>query len=353
MTAPAVRVLVVDDSALFRRQVCAILEADPRLAVAGTARDGREAVRRTLELQPDVITMDYAMPVMDGISALREIMARAPTPVIMFSALTAEGASVTLDALAAGAADYLPKIRGREGAVRGQLARELCDKILTIAAARRNFEGAAQTAAGLLGAERVAPPVHLQPAARDYRLLLLGGSTGAPLALQGILRQLPADFPLPVLVIVHMPASITPCFVERLGDQCAIRVEEAATGVVPRPGTAYLVPGGCQVALEDNDGPRFRVDAGDPGTRYRPSLDIGFAQAARCYDGKVLAIVLTGMGSDGVEGARALKEHGATVWAQDEASSVVYGIPMAVAGARLADEILNLAEIPRRILQEV
>lgn len=350
-----VRVLVVDDSALFRRRVCAILEAEPQIEVAGTARDGREAVRRALELKPDVITMDYAMPVMDGISAVREIMARAPTPVIMFSALTAEGASVTLDALAAGAADYLPKFRGRGGEadVEEDLARELCDKILTIAAGRGHFSAAAQAAAGLLGTEPVAPAGGVRRSAKRFELLTLGGSTGAPLALQGILRQLPADFPLPILVMVHMPAPITPCFVERLGDQCAIRVEEAATGVVPQGGTAYLVPGGCQVGLRGNGEPRFLVDEGDPGARYRPSLDIGFAEAARCYHGKVLAIVLTGMGSDGVEGARVLKEHGATVWAQDEASSVVYGIPMAVAGARLADEILNLAEIPRRILQEV
>lgn len=335
----AIRVLVVDDSAFFRKRLTELLSLDPKIEVIGSASDGQQAIEQTLALKPDVITLDYEMPVLDGISALRRIMQKRPTPVLMFSSLTHEGARVTLDALAAGAVDFLPKNFAELATRPQQVQQLLCSRIYAIAQSRQ---------LPLLGSM----PAHQQtslaatkaPLPRAYKLVIIGSSTGGPVALQRILRELPADFPAPLLLIQHMPASFTSAFAERLNAACKIAVKEAEDGDFLRPGRALLAPGGRQLLLTAQQ--RVRLVNGDERQSYRPSVDISFAAAANGYGNKVLALVLTGMGSDGCEGARLLKKAGSQVWVQDEASCVINGMPQAVVKAGLADAVYSLADLP-------
>lgn len=359
-----VRVLVVDDSGFFRRRVTEMLEGDARLQVIGTAVDGRDAVAKTRQLNPDVITMDIEMPVMDGITAVRRIMSATPKPVLMFSSLTHEGAQATFEALEAGAVDYLPKNFDDISKNRDEVARVLRQRVWSIGirglprqvgmaqplAARQT---AVASAAAAPAPTPAAPP--RRPARRiDCKVVAIGTSTGGPVALQQVLSQLPANFPVPIVLIQHMPASFTAAFAKRLDQMCALNVREAADGDLLKPGTALLAPGGRQMLVESRgDQMRVSVRDSDPGQNYKPCVDLTFNSIARAAPGKCLAVVLTGMGADGREGARALKQGGSTVWAQDEASSVIYGMPMAIAQAGLADQVLALGEVAPRLLESV
>ena len=371
-----VKVLVVDDSGFFRRRVKEILEADPRIEVVGTATNGQEAVEQTLALHPDVITMDYEMPVMDGITAVRQIMQRQPTPVVMFSSLTYEGARVSLDALDAGAADYLPKNFEDISRNPDKVRQLLCDRVHALARSNRrslgfsaptaatppSSAGYATSAAATPAARAPARPLSApaQPAAepsrrsaaprkRSYKLVAIGTSTGGPVALQKVLTQLPADFPAPLLLIQHMPGTFTKAFAERLDRLCRITVREAEDGDTLRPGLALLAPGGKQMMLDSRG--VIRILPGDERLNYKPSVDVTFGSAAKVLQNQVLGIILTGMGADGREGARMLKQAGSSIWAQDEASCVIYGMPMAVAKANLADGIYDLDEIGRYLAE--
>ncbi len=382
-----VKILVVDDSGFFRRRLTEILSSDSSIEVVGTASNGREAIEQTLALRPDVITMDYEMPVMDGITAVRNIMQRCPTPVLMFSSLTHEGARVTLDALDAGAVDYLPKNFEDISRNPQKVKQMLCDKIHVLAASNRRAwtrgstvtvpvsstapvkkempaspapnprtenavphssvrarvpVTAARTMAGQ-ASETVAAASLSSPKRKAYRLVAIGTSTGGPVALQRVLTQLPADFPAPIVIIQHMPAAFTHAFAERLNKLCKIDVKQAEEGDVLRPGLALLAPGGKQMMIDTRG--TVRVLPGDDRLNYKPCVDITFGSAAKVFQDKVLAVVLTGMGADGREGARMLKQVGSQVWAQDEASCVIYGMPMAVVKANLADAIYSLDDI--------
>jgi two-component system chemotaxis response regulator CheB len=345
------KVLVVDDSAFFRKRIVEILASDPHIEVVGTAVDGRDAIRQVALLKPDVVTMDIEMPVMDGITAVRRIMAIQPTPVLMFSSLSYEGAQATLDALDAGALDFLPKrfddiTRDREQAKRILRARvrQLAAQKLAKPVAATRMAGA-PTAGSLAAAPR---RVRGEEAGRlaQAQLVAIASSTGGPVALQQVLTALPENFPLPILLVQHMPASFTPAFANRLDQQCAIHVKEAADGDVLRAGTAYLAPGGRQLILQQRLGQvKVHIEDGDPALHYKPCADVTFSSVASVYGGKVQAVVLTGMGADGREGARALKKAGASVWAQDEATCVIYGMPQAVVEAGITDQVLGLPEI--------
>ncbi|MFS2127679.1 protein-glutamate methylesterase/protein-glutamine glutaminase [Pseudomonas sp. Pseusp97] len=363
----AVKVLVVDDSGFFRRRVSEILSADPQIQVVGTATNGREAIDQALALKPDVITMDYEMPLMDGITAVRTIMQRCPTPVLMFSSLTHEGARVTLDALDAGAVDYLPKNFEDISRNPDKVRQLLCEKVHTIAKSNRRFAayssspaapastpaaGAARTTApaASTGSHAPAAPAAATSAApkrKPYRLVAIGTSTGGPVALQRVLTQLPANFPAPLVLIQHMPAAFTKAFAERLDKLCRITVKEAEDGDILRPGVALLAPGGKQMMVDARGA--VRILPGDERLNYKPCVDVTFGSASKAYGDKVLAVVLTGMGADGREGARMLKQGGAQVWAQDEASCVIYGMPMAIAKAGLADAVYSLDDIGRHL----
>ncbi|BAU75674.1 protein-glutamate methylesterase/protein-glutamine glutaminase [Metapseudomonas furukawaii] len=363
----AVKVLVVDDSGFFRRRVSEILASDPNIQVVGTATNGREAIDQALALKPDVITMDYEMPMMDGITAVRHIMQRCPTPVLMFSSLTHEGARVTLDALDAGAVDFLPKNFEDISRTPEKVKQLLCEKVHSIARSNRRYSSfgtsslptpATAPSPGLSARSSPAPaaanpaaPVASSPAPKrkGYRLVAIGTSTGGPVALQRVLTQLPANFPAPLVLIQHMPAAFTKAFAERLDKLCRISVKEAEDGDVLRPGLALLAPGGKQMMVDTRG--VVRILPGDERLNYKPCVDITFGSAAKAYSDKVLAVVLTGMGADGREGARLLKQGGSQVWAQDEASCVIYGMPMAVVKANLADAVYSLDDIGRHLVE--
>lgn len=352
-----IRVLVVDDSGFFRRRIVEILEADPSLQVIGTATNGREAIQKVMELKPDIVTMDIEMPVMDGITAVRRIMKIQPTPVLMFSSLSYEGAQATLDALDAGALDFLPKRFDEFSQDREEAKRILRARVRQIGARGLGAKPASAAPANPTATPRPAVATRRATAPQrqgDYRLVAIGSSTGGPVALQQVLTQLPADFPLPILLIQHMPATFTPAFAQRLNQQCQIRVKEAEDGELLVKGTAYLAPGGRQMGLTDRGGKvLIRIYDGDPSQHYRPSVDLAFSSAAEIFAGQVLSVVMTGMGADGREGARSLKKAGSTVWAQDEASCVIYGMPAAIVEANLADQILALSEIGRELAKTV
>lgn len=393
-----IRVLVVDDSSFFRRRLTEILSQDAELEVIATANNGKEAVEKALALRPDVITMDIEMPVMDGISAVREILKVQRTPILMFSSLTHEGAKATLDALEAGAIDFLPKKFEDIARDKAEAADVLRQRVKTVARRRvisrpsSTIGSASSTLASRtaplsgsnattatpraplaqsLAARALAERAELQSKAAEraepqrggsfdssgktYKLVAIGTSTGGPVALQQIITALPANFPLPVVLIQHMPAAFTGAFASRLNGLAKIEVKEAADNDVLRPGVAYLAPGGKQMLLDGNENQaRLRVREDDsPRITFKPSVDITFGTAAKVFNDKVLAIVLTGMGSDGREGCRLLKQSGSRIWSQDEASCVVYGMPQAVTAAGLTDVEVALSDVAARIVAEV
>ncbi|KAB7660816.1 protein-glutamate methylesterase/protein-glutamine glutaminase [Plesiomonas shigelloides] len=372
-----IKVLVVDDSVFFRRRVSEILNSHPQLEVIDTANNGKEALEKVQQLRPDVVTMDIEMPVMNGIDAAREIMRVRPTPILMFSSLTHEGAKATLDALDAGAVDFLPKkfediARDREEAItllqqrvisisRHRVRPLLSQRPATSSLSASRTPATSNSATPLRAAAPAAENRPVRPAALNtrrsgkvYQLVAIGTSTGGPVALQNILTKLPGNFPHPILLIQHMPATFTAAFASRLNNLCQINVKEAADGDVVQPGTAYLAPGGKQMVLDGRPGAmRIRILDGGERMNYKPCVDITFASCARQYRDKVLAVVLTGMGADGRDGAKLLHEQGATIWAQDEESCVVYGMPQAIVKAGIAAEILPLERVAQRIMIEI
>jgi two-component system chemotaxis response regulator CheB len=381
-----VRVLVVDDSNFFQRRLKDLINEHPGLKVVGIASNGREAVEKAAELKPDIITMDFEMPVMDGVTAIRHIMANRKVPILMFSSLTYEGAKITLDALAAGALDFIPKDFAEVSRNSTALKKRLHERLITLAGAMVRLPDSNYVAELKPKATPVASPGSVtspavgtsalarstsipasvgvaqsaptKPAADTYRLkkqpklLIIGASTGGPVALTEVLMPLPANFSLPIILVQHMPENFTKAFAERLNKQCHIRVREAVDGDLLEPGLALLAPGGKQLML-DKRGGCVRIIGDNDRVNYKPSLDITFGSAANVYGDKVLGVVLTGMGSDGCQGARLLKEAGSSLWSQDEASCVIYGMPMAVAKAGLSDKVFSLQEIGPRLAREV
>jgi two-component system chemotaxis response regulator CheB len=381
----SIRVLVVDDSSFFRRRLTEILAADAELLVVGTANNGKEAVEKAAELKPDVITMDVEMPVMDGIQAVREILKNQRVPILMFSSLTHAGAKATLDALDAGAVDFLPKKFEDIARDKGEAIEVLRQRVKAVARRRLFVRAAAPTAPAAAPAPAPARPAtsalgrtplaraellrsterpepveaatsaNFRPSGKQYKLVAIGTSTGGPVALQTIITALPANFPLPIVLVQHMPAAFTGAFASRLNSLAKIEVKEAADGDILRPGVAYLAPGGKQMLVEGTDSQaKLRIKADDsPRITFKPSVDITFGTAAKVFHDKVLAIVLTGMGSDGRDGCRLLKQFGSKIWSQDEASCVVYGMPQAVTSAGLTDLEVSLPEVASKITAEV
>ncbi|MBQ1783387.1 MAG: chemotaxis response regulator protein-glutamate methylesterase [Gammaproteobacteria bacterium] len=376
----SIKVLVVDDSSFFRRRLSEILNLDAELEVVGTASNGRDAVDKVQKLRPDVVTMDIEMPVMDGIAAVKAIMAVQPTPILMFSSLTQEGAQATLNALDAGAMDFLPKRFEDISRDKDEAKRQLQQRVKALGRRRAMPLRRPEPPAALpsvtpsLASSRpslvstlasTAPGVsHAAPApslargaakrsGKRYQLLAIGTSTGGPVALQTILTRIPRDFPLPILLIQHMPATFTGAFAQRLNNLCQIEVKEAQEGDVLRPGCAYLAPGGKQMMVDGSaSNARIRIVDGGEKVNYKPCVDITFASVAKVFGGNVLASVLTGMGADGRDGARLLKQAGARIWAQDERSCVVYGMPQALVAAGLADESIGIDQFAERITME-
>jgi two-component system chemotaxis response regulator CheB len=348
---PKIRILVVDDSIVIRRLVSDELSRDPELEVAGTAANGKIALAKLGQLSPDLVILDVEMPEMDGLEALKELRKTYPKlPVIMFSSLTERGAEATLDALEFGASDYFTKpteAGGLDNSLR-VIREQMIPMIKALCAPLRQQGAFSGTMAGRFTAP--APAV----SKGKIRVLAIGSSTGGPNALSEIFTVLPANFPVPIVIVQHMPPMFTRLLAERLSHQSPIRVREASSGCVLEPGEAWIAPGDYHMTVvSDRDQNRLLVHQGPPENSCRPAVDVLLRSVAKTYGALSLTVILTGMGSDGLRGCEALRAAGGQVLAQDEASSVVWGMPGYVANAGLADRVLPLALIGGEIVQRV
>ena len=421
----ATKVLIVDDSTFFRKRLKEIIESDPTMQVVGEAKDGKEGVSLAASLHPDVITMDVEMPVMDGITAVKEIMAKTPTPILMFSSLTFEGANSTFKALEAGAVDFMPKnfddiAHRREDGIKALLnaikavsrsrvrgfrpalststsarpsslsatrpsstlssttrtstlssTSSLSSRLSTTATAPAPTQGAAlgqyKKINELLSSEQGVPAAArkftfgdhkaettaFKRSGKSHSLVAIGSSTGGPIALQEIIPKLP-KLNVPVVIVQHMPGSFTSTFAARLDAMSQLHVVEAKDGDVLEPGTCYIAPGGKQMIFERFGlNTRIRIIQDTGRVTYNPCVDVSFASLAQIFGNKVLAMILTGMGSDGCEGCQLLKAKGSVIWAQNEETCVVYGMPQAVVNANVADLVLPLGDIAGCIVKEL
>jgi two-component system chemotaxis response regulator CheB len=349
-----IRILIVDDSVVMRSLLRSVIMADVGLEVAGTAGDGETALSVLQSLRPDLVLLDVEMPVMDGLVTLRKLRAQGHNmPVIMCSSLTQRGAKVTIEALACGASDYVAKPAGqasREAAIK-TLSQDLLPKIdaLFIQQQQQAFLGDAQPPLSHF----LAPPLETQAISSIPAALAIGVSTGGPAALEILLPALPLSFPLPVFVEQHMPELFTKLLAERLNGRCRLPVREAVHGEPVHPGTIYIAKGNWHMevlaAAHIGSPATLRVAQGPLENHCRPAVDVLFRSMAAVYGPGVLAVVLTGMGSDGMLGCRTVRERGGSVLAQDQSTSTVWGMPGAVAQAGLAHKVLPLGAIAGEI----
>jgi two-component system chemotaxis response regulator CheB len=357
MTATRIRVLIVDDSVVIRRLIKEILDGDSRLEVVGVAHNGQVAIAKVDELKPDVVTMDIEMPVMNGVDAVKAIRKTHPRlPIVMFSTLTERGASATMDALAAGASDYVTK-PANVGSVmesRQSIAEQLIPKLVALTGARR-----------LVGVTKAALPPPQPPAGQSkataaarrttpFGLLAIGSSTGGPDALATVMASLPGDLPVPVVITQHMPPVFTKMLAQRLDSICKLSISEAVQGDLVERGRVLIAPGGLHMELKSRGtGVVVNLTDAPPENFCRPAVDVMFRSVASIYRNRVLAVVLTGMGRDGASGAGVIRTAGGEVFAQDEASSVVWGMPGATVMAGQADRVLPLQQIAATIAAAV
>lgn len=335
----SIRVLVVDDSAFMRKAISMMLETDPEIKVIGTARDGFEAIEKNLELKPDIVTLDVEMPRMDGLTALKKIMQESPVPVLMVSSLTMEGARTTIEALEAGAVDFIPKQLSYISLDITNIKDDLILKVKHIAKSRTRFF---QRKSQLLVRESTLPPFRHANA----RIVLIGISTGGPFSLQKVIPNIPKTFPIPIAIVQHMPPHFTKSLAERLNATSQLEVVEAEDGMQLTPGKVYIAPGGYHMLFHKKASVVSIIVSKEPSTTlHRPSVDVMFISANEVYGKEVIGIVMTGMGKDGLEGTKLLKKSGAKIIAQNEESCVVYGMPKAIVDAGLADLVLPLEEI--------
>jgi two-component system, chemotaxis family, protein-glutamate methylesterase/glutaminase len=350
MTLP-IRVLVVDDSAFIRKIISNMLASDPRISIVGTARNGDEALAQVKALKPDVMTLDIEMPGMNGLDVLRQVMAHNPLPILMVSSLTEEGAKETLMALELGAVDYIPKhLRGSAVNI-VSIQQELIEKVVMA------YQAGPKLAQFVRRATRQCPVVsslRTADSGSGHKIVAIGCSTGGPKALQDILPLFPKDFPAPILVVQHMPKLFVGPFAQRLDQLSQIEVREAVEGGVLKPGLALIAPGGVQLKVTRRNTLEVVVKlSAEPVTLHMPSVDVMMTSVAQVFPERVIGVILTGMGHDGMEGMAAIKKASGRTIAQDEATCVVYGMPKAVVDGRLADKVLPLHKIASEIADMV
>jgi two-component system, chemotaxis family, protein-glutamate methylesterase/glutaminase len=344
-----IRVLVVDDSVVIRRLLTDILCQDPEIEVCGIASNGRIALAKLPQLNPDIVTLDIEMPELDGLGTLSELRKIYPKlPVIMFSTLTARGAASSLDALARGATDYVTK-PANVGSVSAGM-QSVKDQLLPKIKALCPINKPAVAAAPIRSlASAVAPPQSTR-LIKASDVIAIGSSTGGPQALTTLLKQLPGNFPVPIVIVQHMPPVFTKHLAERLNHESELTVKEAEGGEPLQPGHAYIAPGDHHMELRrEGIAVRTVITQGPPENSCRPAVDVLFRSVANVYGAGALSIVLTGMGQDGLRGGEQIVHVGGTMIAQDEASSVVWGMPRAVVQAGLARYVLPLTSIPAEL----
>ncbi|WP_419787679.1 protein-glutamate methylesterase/protein-glutamine glutaminase [Pseudodesulfovibrio sp.] len=349
-----ITVLVVDDSAFMRKAISTMLDKDPEIKVVGIARDGQEGLEMVRKLSPDVVTMDIEMPRMDGLTALRHIMMESPRPVIMVSSLTTEGAEATLKAMELGAVDFIPKQLSKVSLDIIKIEKDLIERVKTVATRRmRHFRFRKAAAPVTSRPEAKRPSLRLRPTVGGrpvHDVVAIGVSTGGPPVVQKILSSLPEDFPAGIVIAQHMPAAFTGPFAKRLDSVSKLTVKEAENGDVLKPGHAFVAPGGRHIVL-DQKVSRIEIVVTDQpkDALYKPSANVLIGSVAAAVGKRGLGVILTGMGSDGCEGIRALKEKGGRALAQSDSTCVVYGMPKAIVEAELADEIVDLDDMAAAI----
>jgi two-component system chemotaxis response regulator CheB len=345
-----IRVLVTDDSLFMRAAIKKLLERDGRFEVIGEAKNGQEAVEKVRALKPDVCTMDFNMPVLDGISALREIMRVRPTPVVMLSAHTREGARETVEALREGAIDFVTKPSGEVSAELGELAPRLVAKLVSASQARPVAPPPPPAPAerAVIDVRSTIPPFGTG-LAHGLRVVVVAVSTGGPAALSRLLPAIPGDAPLALLIVQHLPAGFTAPLAERLDGISAFTVREAAEGDRPMPGVALIAPGDPHLDIHA-DG-RVHIVEGPEVNGVRPAADVTMRAAARIFGRRTVGVVMTGMGRDGAEGIRAIKQAGGATLVQDQATSVIYGMPRAAVETGCVDRTLPLEELAEALAQ--
>lgn len=353
----AIQVLVVDDSTFMRKSLSTMLTSDPRIAVAGMARNGEEALQQVKALKPDVVTMDVEMPGMNGIEAVRRIMAEYPVPIVMVSSLTTEGASDTLQALEFGAVDYVPKQLDGVATNIVEIERELIAKI--VAASQASGKLAIRQSGGPM-APIVKPSggalsAHSVSVTRGNRIVAIGCSTGGPQALMEVLPNFPADFPAAIVIVQHMPKTFTKPFADRMNQICPLEVKEAVDGEEVRAGVVLIAPGGQQFRVKKKNITTNIVSLSPNYEKHlhAPAADIMLQSVAALYGERGIGIILTGMGHDGLEGMKAIKASKGRTIAQDEKTCIVYGMPKAVVEAGCADKVVPLPHIVGEVLNMV
>jgi two-component system chemotaxis response regulator CheB len=357
---PRIRVLVVDDAVVMRKMISEALGSDAQLEVVGTAANGKIALQKIPQVNPDILTLDIEMPEMDGLQTVRELRKTYPKlPVIMLSTLTIKGAESTFDALDAGATDYVTKPSNVGNIAEGleRLRTELIPKIKAhcrhispppAAAATPAAPSSGATAASRFIAKTSPAPARATPPA----VLCIGCSTGGPNALAAVFKAITRPLPVPVLIVQHMPPLFTQMLAERLGKDSPLKFHEGEEGQSVEPGHVYIAPGGRHMEVRrDGAAVRLHLHDGPPENSCRPAVDVLFRSVADVYGGATVALIMTGMGQDGLHGCTVLRERGATILDQDEATSVVWGMPGYVAEAGLAHQILSLPDIPDALLR--
>jgi two-component system, chemotaxis family, protein-glutamate methylesterase/glutaminase len=348
-----ISVLIVDDSAFMRKSLSIMLESDPDISIIGTARNGKEGYELAMKLRPDLITLDIEMPVMDGLTALKKIMVDCPTSVIMVSSLTTEGADATIKAMELGAVDFIPKELSFVSVNITKIKEDLIHKVKEIT--RQKILRDRLNRVRAIGNARPALP-RITKISQDlpkhiYRAVAMGISTGGPYTLQKILPLLSEKIAIPIFVVQHMPPKFTKSLAERLDGLSKLEVKEAEEGESVRGGVIYIAPGGSHMKLKilSNRSVTINVTLEPSDTLHRPSVDVMLESVIEVYGKQTLGVIMTGMGKDGFEGIKSLKNLGGYSIAQDEESCVVYGMPKAIVDGGLADQILPADRIPEMI----
>jgi len=348
-----VKVLIVDDSSFMRNALTSMLSSDPEIKIVGTAKDGLEAIEKVGSLKPDIVTMDVEMPKMDGLTALKQIMEKYPLPVIMVSSMTAEGAKITLDALDLGAVDFIPKNLSELSLNILKIRDILIEKVKQISkkglikkrlrvAEHKPLDSVKHTGTNVTGTRRIG-------------IISIGTSTGGPKALQEVLPKFPKELPVPIVIAQHMPPAFTKPFADRLSQLSALEVKEAEEGEQVIPGVALIAPGRGNMRVIRKRGIETVVSITEHQEEflYRPSVDALMLSVAEYFPGRALGVILTGMGNDGLQGLVAIKRTGGRVFAQNEETCIVYGMPKAVVDAGVADKVLPIEEIAWEIINAV
>jgi two-component system chemotaxis response regulator CheB len=346
MEKPPVRVLIVDDSAFMRLTITRHLSETPGLLVVGNARDGLEALELIPKLEPDVVTLDVEMPRMDGLAALREIMANYPRPIVMLSSLTNEGARETVQALTWGAVDFIAKPESKAN-IHAIMA-EVVEKIRR--ASQTRVFAIPQTSRPVIE-QPALPPKKTRSIGRRDKVVVIGASTGGPRALNMLVPQLSQDLPAAVIIVQHMPVGFTRSLAERLDSLCGLTVKEAAPGDRLEAGQALVAPGGFHMILDADN--RVALNQNPPVQGVRPAIDVTMSNVAQRFGAAVVGVILTGMGRDGTNGAALIRSAGGVVIAEDESTCVVWGMPRSVVEAGFASKVAPLSQIPAAIERAV